>query len=269
MSNTQLVQANVLVVTPGDHGFTFMVNTPEGLGGVIKLYTREYDEDAKSYVPSEESTEGALEVLKKFGIESTDADAVTALQGQTLELYYSEDQERFSFTPIREFERFDYIDVPASKALRRVKDAVPMSLRSEFDGIRFNFGVDVDVKGETKRYRVSQIVIDGETDEDPETVISVKYITKEINSYLAQLENGGIPAESVGAVKDVIKQLTERARQAKIEELSGVFGQPILEMIEAAENDGEVPTFPVELEVASMATDDQPVYFLRARLIKE
>lgn len=260
-AESQLTNASILMAKPFDGGLTFMVELESGEAATLRIYTKKYDEDAKLYVDDQETLDAAIETLEKFGL-TVDQQPLTMI-GTEIQVYHvGGEDDRTSFYPITVFERFDRLDPKATKVIKKLKEPVFTTPITERNGYRFNIGVDIPIDGETKHFRISQLVIESEDEDVADQTVSVKYTNKEINSYRDDLQSGAIPENMIKQVEKAVDQLVQKERAKKIEELSQVFDKDFNQVIE------DEDTFQVELNVQSIAGQTPPVYYLQATLVK-
>jgi hypothetical protein len=257
---SQLTSATVLMAKPFDGGLTFMLELEDGTAASVRLYTKKYDETAKSYVDDEETYAEAEKILAQFGLTPTQ-EPLTMIASSLQVYHVGGDDDRTSFHPIKVFERFDRIDPKAAKIIKKLKEPITITPITEHSGLRFNIGVDIPIDNETKHFRISQLVIESDDEDEADKVVSIKYTNKEIDGYREDLKSGAIPENMTKSVEKAIEQLVKKERAKKVEELSNIFGQDFEQMIANEE------TFDVELTVQSIA-GDSPVYYLQGTIVR-
>lgn len=220
------------VVIPSESHVTIMCTDPEtDEAGSMKINLQAYDEDRKSWMPNKEVYEAAEKLVQDvFGVELIDVvKDPFAVMDKEFEAYY--DGERVSLNPIKTYVRYTPIGTVEANTVKKLAMPVESMPIDEFDGRRFNIGITVDVKGKLENLRVSQLVLEPEDDESQETVVGVKYESKDVVQMRDQLQNGDLTPETAEKVKKVCDSLVKKARRNKVDEFKDVFGIDIDQMI--------------------------------------
>lgn len=275
--NEQLQQGQIIMVDVDDKGAkaNIILKIPQG-GATVTLYFKKYDDKLNDYVELEDKAKEQLDTIlngikEQTGVEVKSASDVKSLMGQTVNVYHVSGEksvdDRTSFLPIKEYEKFDRIDTLTNNVLDDSSDTYGMSLKSEFDGIRFNFGFNADILGADKRLRVSTLVIKPTDKSQPSYKVSTKYKTGEIQGYENQIERGEVDPSQIELVKDVIDQLTEKSRRRKVEELSELFGVNIDDVLDES-SDVEI-NVPIKIKTQSLESGNDINYYLEAVISEE
>lgn len=243
----QLTKVSVTWASEVDGGLLLLIKTPDGNARNFKIITQAYDTEKKEYYDDEETFETAKELAESYGADINDP---TSFMGKEIEVYVLDD--RVSSKPIQQFIRYDKL-TPA--VARKVGKGGPYETTpvTDFVGQRFNVGivvptgkVDEDGNEEVAKYRLSNFVIPAKNEDEKDTIISLKYATKEIDTYRKQIEDGVVPKTMVKEIEAAIDELLEISRARKAEELRKVFGgKSADEMIESGE------TFTIDVEAVS------------------
>lgn len=205
---------------------------------VLTINSKKFDAENRKYVDDAEALEAAEERVKSLGAKSwataqADFEAKIDSDGgfEIEEVYVSDG--RASFNPIKNFSGTQWakIDAKLAKALKAHKGETFETLPiEEFDGYRFNIGVNVD----GHNVRVSQFVFadeNGDVDDEIDA-ISLKYTNKKIDGFREMIKEGKATGAKADALKKTIDKMIASSRKKKVAELSDLFGQDFEEMIE-------------------------------------
>lgn len=205
---------------------------------VLTINSKKFDAENRKYVDDAEALEAAEERVKSLGAKSwataqADFEAkIDSDEGFEIEEVYVSD-DRASFNPIKNFSGTQWakIDAKLAKALKAHKGETFETLPiEEFDGYRFNIGVNVD----GHNVRVSQFVFadeNGDVDDEIDA-ISLKYTNKKIDGFREMIKEGKATGAKADALKKTIDKMIASSRKKKVAELSDLFGQDFEEMIE-------------------------------------
>lgn len=238
-------------------------------GGILVLRTQRFNQQSHKYEPDEKLLEEADNAAKKaFGVGIEDImENPHIVEGSTFEGYRNEDADNgyVYLTPPRTYTRFDKIDstaaVRAIKAIDFPIETTPLE-ESRQHGLsknnnayaiaQFNTGIRVDVKGEEKTYRISQIKVVPDDDESDEVVLKTKYLDDFVKETYQDYDEGRIsdPDRARKILKNADNTL-DRNRSQLIERYKSVAGFDLESMIENGE--GFTVT---EIEVATVPANN-------------
>lgn len=250
--------------------FTFVIDGEDGNAYTVKLGSKGYNEELKVYVDDEEAYNRASEVLAKLNPAATVENAVEVLMGEDVEFYVADDRASF-FEGIGSsgggFTRFERTITPAqSKMFDKLTEPVALTIFEDYPGVRFNVGFKYEFKGEELTFRVSQLVIPAdENDEDSvEEPVSLKYTSKEIDGYRQQLESGAIDVTQATRFEEVINKLVDKNRNRQAETLKEALGgRNILDLID----DPDPEPILANIIVNKFNSADGVKFFLSAEVI--
>lgn len=262
----QKTTGSVIYVKTEEGGFSLVVkpNTkpgekPESVG-TIKINTKAYDEESHSWVESDDVLNDAIETFKTLG--TTLENATKDLIGKQINIYAADD--RVSLRPIRVFERFDRVTAVESKAIRKMNKPLPLNAITDYLGTRFNFSVDVPINGETKHYRLSQLIIEPEDETQDDITLSPKYTTREIDGYKKDISDNKIANKVViKNLQDAIRDLTANSKASKIEEINSLLNINLEALIES----GATDAFEILPEVRQITgSENTAIYYVVGRI---
>lgn len=250
--------------------FTFVIDGEDGNAYTVKLGSKGYDEELRSYVDDEDAYNRASEVLSKLNPAATVENAVEMLMGEEVEFYVADDRASF-FEGIGSsgggFTRFVRTITPAqSNMLKKLAGPVELTIFEDYPGVRFNVGFKQEFKGEELAFRVSQLVIPA-NEEDEDSVdenVSLKYTSKEIESYREQLKSGAIDVTQAARFEEAINKLVEKNKKRQAEKLQDALGgRDILELIDEEEPESLL----ANITVVKFDSNDGPKFYLLAEVI--
>lgn len=181
-----------------------------------------------SYVEDEDVYNTAAEELESAGlsIETIEDDIFE----HEFEAWVDRENLRAALHEIHSFIRFDRPEIADFKKLKKTaSEPKTLTLFAERPGFRFELGFETE---DGKRFRVSQLAIASENLDDPDTVVSMKYTNKTIDSLRETLANSEMSEKNKEAVNARIDRLVDTERQHKIDEIRNVFGINIEDLIE-------------------------------------
>lgn len=233
-------------------------NTPV----TFKLYLTTWDQDTKQHVPDKDARANAEALTKDlFGL-TIDQLLDNQGIGKTFTAYTDGEQGRFNkFTT---YTRFDTITHRDAKALRKMTGPfTPIPVGDNTRYHRFDIGFETEIEGENKKFRLAQIAIESDDADEPDTNLSVKYKSKNLDNMLNQI---GPDSDLPDAVKEKVRENVERLitveREKAVERLHNQLGVNIDEMIQ--NNQGFMVK---DIEVMTIPSGD--VYFLKGTLEKD
>lgn len=185
------------------------------------------------YVADDDTYQTAVEELESVGLElDTIEDNIFELE---FEAWIDRENSRAALHEIKTFIRFDRPEIADFKKLKKTaSEPKTLTLFAERSGLRFEPGFET---ADGKRFRVSQLAKASENLDDPDTIVSMKYTNKTIDSLRETLANSEMSEKNKGAVNARIDRLVAAERQNKIEEIKTVLGIDIEDLIE---NGGEI-----------------------------
>lgn len=235
-------EASIFFVKRNDNGGIQLVgettDTQESV--LLTVNVKAYNKEKREWYDDKETYEKGEARLKDLGATSVetaeeDLNAIIAATGDLIidEVYVDDDRQ--SFSPIKEYSNTKGVEITAALA-KSIKAAAKEGKKfetlpiEEFSGYRFNIFADF----EGKPVRISQFVyIDEYGDEDESiSAISLKYTNKKIDDLRKSIEDDDMTEANVTRLKRTVNKLVEKSRAEKIEELSEVFGQDFEKMIE-------------------------------------
>ena len=181
-----------------------------------------------SYVEDEDVYNTAADELESAGlsIETIEDDIFE----HEFEAWVDRENLRAALHEIHSFIRFDRPEIADFKKLKKTaSEPKTLTLFAERSGFRFELGFETE---DGKRFRVSQLAIASENLDDPDTVVSMKYTNKTIDSLRETLANSEMSEKNKEAVNARIDRLVDTERQHKIDEIRNVFGINIEDLIE-------------------------------------
>lgn len=255
----------------------------------LSINTKDYNEKDREFIESPETVEKARQILKEIGqnivdfneddstytdapeeekflgVISEDGDIDEDLADEMEDLvflaYVSVDAERASTQPIKEFVKNDRIDSYSAETIKDdySKEVFTTFPANEFPGSAFQFSVPVEIDGEMKRFKLSQLRKKAKARGEESTVVPLRYETSTINKLQKTLsDNSKMDDARKKKITEKIAKFRENAREDKVEELKEVFGIDIDEML----NDEEL-TLDVTLEVKDFQdNEDKTQYYL-------
>lgn len=234
--------ASIFFVKRNDNGGIQLIgetlDTQESV--LLTVNVKAYNKEKREWVDDKEVFEKGEARLKDLGatsVETAEADlnAIIAASGDLIldEIYVDDDRQ--SFSPIKEFSNTKGVEITPAlvksiKAAAKEGKTFETLPIEEFSGYRFNVFADF----EGKPVRISQFVyIDEYGDEDESlSAISLKYTNKKIDGLRKSIEEDDLSEANVTRLKRTVEKLVEQSRVEKIKELSDVFGQDFEKMIE-------------------------------------
>lgn len=233
-------QAKIDFVKQIPNGFSIIGSTlpnDENDGGepvTLKVYTQKFDDANKKWVDDEETYEKAKELLTSWGATSVETAAVELFDVIIPEVYVLDGKSRL--TPIVPMVQFDWPESNLEKKYFENNSVVVESRpiqESTYKGKeRINIYVDAPFKDEVKTYRISQLILEDPTAEQPDQTINLKTSSKEADEYEEDLKEGSIPESAVESVQRSIDNLRKQKRRSVIETLSRKLDVDFEELIQ-------------------------------------
>ena len=227
----------ILADTSDDSRVQIMCEDAEENVYPMSIRLKGWDDAARKYVDDAEIMAQALENLEKMGttLETIELDAMMGLE---FEAYVTlEPEPRASFTPITSYVRFSQVTTAIAKAIKKEPMKLYESLPiTEFEGHRFNLGVAFETDVGVVNLRVSQILVESDGPDEPDTVVGMKYENKQIRQFRdAVANNASMSDDAKASINARIGKLADVQREKKLEEISNVLGLDFEELIESGE----------------------------------
>lgn len=240
--------------TDGDDEDAIMAN--------FSIRLKSFDEDKKKWVEDESTTAEAERIATEvIGAGSLSELVETSGMGFSFTGYT--DGERGFFQPFTPYTRFSKLEAADAKKLRSMSGpfgVVPITDNARFN--RFNFGISADIDGENKIFRVAQIEIESDNEDDDDELISVKYSNKVIDSFING-EGESVEPERREAAKRGIALMVKRERARAVKRLNDALGVDVEKLVESGDESIQFQNVTVN-KIAGSST-----YFLVGRPVAE
>lgn len=215
-------------------------------GGNLTINLMKYDQVANKFVDDAATREEADKTLTEmFGVGVDDIIADTSvIQHASFDGYFNAENSRIYLTQARSFQNFDKLDAAGERAIRNLEmptQSTPIgeskihgiSKRGEpFSIYRFETGIEVDVKGETKCYRIAQFKVES-PDEDAEPVlVRLNYADKTADEKFHACDTGQFSdPEDARKNLTIAEKMTERSRARVVGNFNQATGLDLEQLI--------------------------------------
>lgn len=255
-----------IAATKGDHHISILAEVVDtGQTVTLSVPYKGYDEATSSYVDSDEALDRANENLAAAGV--TVDSATTDIFGKEFEAYLLADGQNATFWKPRNYIRFTPIRTAEARQLRAAAkkytfETLPLT---EFDGVRFNFGIPFEINGEVKNFRISQFRAPASDPADPDILLRTKYANKTTDEFEKSInsEDVNIPAEARERARASLNKMLAVQRQQLMSEYKQTLGLDIESLLKSDDRLSvtieveSIPNGQYAFLVASLVVDDE------------
>ena len=224
--------------------------------GTLTINTKKFDEKTRRYVDDPETYERGLADLAIAGL---DIDSLDEADGVTAHLYFDPDEQRVSVRPIRKFTRTARVSPAIQKSLKKNTEPLETLPVEEYEGLRFTVAFPYETKDGVVNLRISQFRVEAEDENEEDTIIGLKYTTRQINDLRDKADEAEDP-KMKEKLEGAIEKFVAKSRAAKVSELRS-YGIDIEDMLE---NGGTFQFAPEDIDVQSIPGSG--VYFIVATI---